>query len=126
MLYYICVFYQLIKLISMSFLYLPSIISIDLSFNQIGYIYKYAFYRLCNEEVRHIRVSLSGNRLRADAVWKLLSITQVCRLIMTQLIQINIAQQCTAKSTHNYSTGKSSNYCTGKLSHYYTGSMYFY
>lgn len=65
------------KIISMTFLYLPSVYTIDLSYNSISYIYKYAFYRICNDDGRHlIRISLRGNQLDSDGVWKVLSLFQ--------------------------------------------------
>jgi len=67
---------RLRKIISMTFLYLPAVASIDLSYNEIGYIYKYAFYRICKDERRLIRLSFRGNRLQTDGVWKILSIFQ--------------------------------------------------
>lgn len=64
------------KIISMTFLYLPTITDIDLSYNEIGYLYRYAFYRICKDSSQSIHISLRGNRLQTDAVWKMLSLLQ--------------------------------------------------
>lgn len=64
------------KIISMTFLYLPTVTDIDLSYNEIGYLYRYAFYRICKDWNQRIHISLRGNRLQTDAVWKMLSLLQ--------------------------------------------------
>lgn len=69
-------FNKLRKVISMAFLYLPSVVLIDLSNNEIGYMYKYAFYRLCKDDQRSIHISLRANRLQTDGLWKMMSLFQ--------------------------------------------------
>lgn len=69
-------FNKIRKVISMAFLYLPSVVRIDLSNNEIGYMYKYAFYRLCKDDARSIRISLRANRLQSDGLWKMMSLFQ--------------------------------------------------
>ena len=65
----------------MTFLYLPALRSVDLARNEISYVYKFAFYRLCSDAARPVAVSLRANRLDADAVWKLLTINQSIKVI---------------------------------------------
>ena len=64
---------KLRKIVSMTFLYLPALSSVDLAHNNISYVYKFAFYRMCSDASRPIKVSLRGNQLDDDAVWKLLT-----------------------------------------------------
>ena len=64
---------RLRKIVSMTFLYLPALRSVDLARNEISYVYKFAFYRMCSDASRPIAVSLRANRLDVDAVWKLLT-----------------------------------------------------
>jgi len=64
---------RLRKIVSMTFLYLPALTSVDLANNEISYVYKFAFYRMCNDASRPITVSLRDNQLDVDAVWKLLT-----------------------------------------------------
>lgn len=62
----------------MTFLYLPSIFSIDLSSNDITYVYKYAFYRLCRENTtdKTVHISFRNNQLTSTSVQKMLSLFQ--------------------------------------------------
>ena len=64
---------RLRKIVSMTFLYLPALQSVYLSRNEISYVYKFAFYRMCSDASRPITVSLRENQLDVDAVWKLLT-----------------------------------------------------
>ena len=64
---------KLRKIVSMTFLYLPALRSINLARNEISYVYKFAFYRMCSDASRPISVSLRSNRLDVDAVWKLMT-----------------------------------------------------
>lgn len=63
---------HLVKVISMAFLYLPSIERVDLSYNQLDYIYKYAFYKTCAYNQR-LSIYLQHNELVTDALWKVIS-----------------------------------------------------
>ena len=63
---------HLVKLISMAFLYLPAIEKVDLSYNQLDYIYKYAFYKTCAFNQR-LNIYLQYNELVTDALWKVIS-----------------------------------------------------
>jgi len=64
---------KLRKIVSMTFLYLPALRSVNLARNKISYVYKFAFYRMCSDASRPITVSLRFNQLDVDAVWKLLT-----------------------------------------------------
>ena len=64
---------RLRKIVSMTFLYLPALRSVNLSRNKISYVYKFAFYRMCSDASHPITVSLRSNQLDVDAVWKLLT-----------------------------------------------------
>ena len=63
---------NLVKLISMAFLFLPAISTVDLSYNRLNYLYKFPFYKTCGEKDQAISVDLRANRLDADAIWKML------------------------------------------------------
>ena len=63
---------KLKKIISMTFLYLPSVERVDLSHNELNFIYKYSFYRTCKKH-RHVTVDVSHNHLQTDVLWTLLS-----------------------------------------------------
>ena len=56
----------------MAFLFLPAISTVDLSYNRLNYLYKFPFYKTCGEKDQAISVDLRGNRLDADAIWKML------------------------------------------------------
>ena len=64
----------LVKVISMSFLYVPLIEHIDLSHNRINYLYRYVFYKTCGTvDAININVNLDYNQLESDVLWKMLS-----------------------------------------------------
>ncbi len=63
---------RLKKIISMTFLYLPSVRRVDLSHNHLSYVYKMAFYKTCKYD-QEFEVDLSHNRLDTDVLWKLVA-----------------------------------------------------
>ena len=63
---------NLVKLISMAFLYLPAVEHVDLSYNQLDYVYRYAFYKTCSHG-QTISIDLQRNELVTDSIWKVIT-----------------------------------------------------
>ncbi|KAK2163638.1 hypothetical protein LSH36_76g06007 [Paralvinella palmiformis] len=74
---------RLKKIISMTFLFLPDIETVDLSHNELNFIYRVAFYKSCQHDQR-FRVNLAHNYLTEDVTWAL--VTSFRHLIATQCV----------------------------------------